>query len=130
LGDAFAPTLTHREGPFFDENEEEDNSITGMPPISSRQIWEENYSDEESGCEDEPPHPEEVEIPPNMDVPFEWKPTDIKYGGECCEARLDNLRNITEGWHDHDCIMVEGRCLLAFHLPGRPSGNLLVGMAS
>jgi hypothetical protein len=77
-----------------------------MPPLSPIPIWEEDSSDEKSECEDEHPLPEEVELPPNIDAPFELKAPDHRYGGEWCEARLNKLRTITEGWHDHDCIMV------------------------
>jgi hypothetical protein len=115
LGDVFAPTLTHKEEPGFGENREEDTSIAGMPPFSTRPIWEEDSSDEESECEDEHPLPEEVELPPNMDAHFDWKAPDLIDGGEWCDAWLDKLRTITEGWHDQDCIMVEGRRILASH---------------
>jgi hypothetical protein len=50
-----------------------------------------------------------------MDAPFEWKAPDLRDGGEWCEARLDKLRTITEGWYDQDCIMTEARCILASH---------------
>jgi hypothetical protein len=56
-----------------------------------------------------------VELPRNLDAPFEWKDPDLRDGGEWREAQLDKHRNITEGWHDQDCIMVEGRRLLASH---------------
>jgi hypothetical protein len=38
LGDAFAPTLTHKEEDCFCENKEEDSSIIGMPLLSTRKI--------------------------------------------------------------------------------------------
>jgi hypothetical protein len=63
LGDAFAPTLTHKEEPNLGENREEYTSRAGMPPLSPRPIWEEDSSDEESEGEDEHPLPEEVELP-------------------------------------------------------------------
>jgi hypothetical protein len=50
-----------------------------------------------------------------MDAPFEWKAPDLRDGGEWCEARLDKIMTIAEGWHDQDCTMVEGRRLLASH---------------
>jgi hypothetical protein len=108
LGGAFAPTLTHKEEPGFGENREEDTSLAGMPPLSPRPIWEEDSSDEESEGEDENPLPEEVDLPSNMDAPFEWKAPDLRDEGKWCEAQLDKLRTITEGWRDQDCIMVEG----------------------
>jgi hypothetical protein len=59
---------------------------------------------------------EEVDPPPpNMDEPFGWKAPDLKYGGEWFEARLNKLGNITQGWHDQDDVMIEGRRLLASH---------------
>jgi hypothetical protein len=83
-------------------------------------MWEEDYSDEESDFEDEPPplrssrgfleglDLEEGELPPNMDAPFEWEAPDLKYGGEWCEENLNKLRTITQGWHDQDDVMIEG----------------------
>jgi hypothetical protein len=73
LGDAFYPTLTHKEEPGLGDNREEDTSLADMPPLSLRPIWEEDSSDEESEGEYEPPLPEEVELPTNMDATFEWK---------------------------------------------------------
>jgi hypothetical protein len=127
LGDAFAPTLTQKEEDYFCENEEEDSSLIGMPLLSTRQRWEEDSSDEESDFEDELPplrssrgflvdlDLEEVELPPNMDAPFEWEAPDLKDGGEWREARLNKLRTITQSWYDQDDVMIEGRCLLASH---------------
>jgi hypothetical protein len=112
---AFAPTLTHKEEPGLGENREEETSIAGVPPLSSIPIWEEDCSDEKSESEDEHPLPEEVELPPNIDAPFESKAPDLRDGGEWCEARLDKIRTVTSVWHDHDCIMVEARRLLASH---------------
>jgi hypothetical protein len=113
LGDAFSPTLTHKEEPNLGGNREEDTILAGVPPLLPRPIWEEYSSDEESEGEDEHPLPEEVELPPNMDAPFEWNASDLRDGVEWCEARLDKLRTIIEGWHDHDYIMVEAQCLLS-----------------
>jgi hypothetical protein len=47
LGDAFAPTLKHKDEDCFCENEE-DSSLAAMPLLSTRQRWEEDSSDEES----------------------------------------------------------------------------------
>jgi hypothetical protein len=92
FGDAFAPTLTHKEEDGFGKNEEVGSSLIGMPLLSTRQRWEEDSSDEEPGYEDEPPllgnsrgsleglDLEEVDPPPNMDVPFEWEAPDLKDG--------------------------------------------------
>jgi hypothetical protein len=111
LGDAFAPTLTHKGEYGYGENEEEDSSLIGIPLLSTGQRWEEDSSDEESGFEDEPPllrnsrgfleglDLEEVELPPDMDAPFEWEAPDRKDGGEWREARLDKIRTIIRGWH-------------------------------
>jgi hypothetical protein len=61
---------------------------------------------------------------------------DLKDGGECCEARLNKLRDISQGWHDQDTVMIEGRRLLASHrLKYTSSGAqrlefFLVGMVS
>jgi hypothetical protein len=50
-----------------------------------------------------------------MDAPFEWESPDLKEVGEWCEARLDKIITITEGWHDQDLVMIDARCLLASH---------------
>jgi hypothetical protein len=50
-----------------------------------------------------------------MDAPFEWEAPYLKEGGEWCEARLDNLINITEGWHGQGLVMIDARRLLASH---------------
>jgi hypothetical protein len=50
-----------------------------------------------------------------MDVPFEWDAPDLQDGGEWCEARLDKLRTITEGWHANRLVMMDARRLLASH---------------
>jgi hypothetical protein len=46
--------------------------------------WEENSSDEESEDEVDHPFPGKLELPPNMDAPFEWEAPDLKEGGEWC----------------------------------------------
>jgi hypothetical protein len=92
LGDAFA---SHKEEPGLGENRREETSLAGMSPLSPIPIWEENSSDEKSEGEDEHSIPEEVELPQNIDAPFESKAPDLRDGGEWCEARLDNLRTIT-----------------------------------
>jgi hypothetical protein len=50
-----------------------------------------------------------------MDAPFEWEAPDLQEGGKWCEARLNKLRTITEGWHDQDLVMIYARLLLASH---------------
>jgi hypothetical protein len=50
-----------------------------------------------------------------MDYPFEWEAPDLKEAGEWCEARLNKLRKITEGWNDHYLVMIDARRLLASH---------------
>jgi hypothetical protein len=60
-----------------------------MPPLSPIPIWEDDSSDEESEGEDEHPLPEEVEVPPNMDAPFDWKAPDLREGVEWFETRFD-----------------------------------------
>jgi hypothetical protein len=119
--------LTHNEKDGFGDNEEEDSRLIGMQLLSTRQRWEEDFSDKESGFEYELPllrnsrgllegvDLEEVKLPPNMDTPFEWEAPDLKYGLEWCEARLDNLRTITQGWYDQYDVMVEGRRILVSH---------------
>jgi hypothetical protein len=47
-----------------------------------------------------------------MYAPFKWEADDLVDGGEWCEAQLDIIRTITEGWHDQDYIMVEARLKL------------------
>jgi hypothetical protein len=71
-GGAFSPTLPHKEEPNLVDNREEDPSLAGMPLLSPIPLWEEYSSDEESEGEDDHPLLEEVELPPNMDAPFEW----------------------------------------------------------
>jgi hypothetical protein len=56
-----------------------------------------------------------VELPPNMDAPFEWEAPDLKDEGEWCDAHFNKLRDITHGWHEQDDVMIEGRRLLASH---------------
>jgi hypothetical protein len=58
---------------------------------------------------------EEVELTPNMDAPFEREAPDLKDGGEWCDAHLNKIRTINQGWHDQDDVMIEGRRLLASH---------------
>jgi hypothetical protein len=82
LGDAFDPTLIHPENPKLKHNEEDDASYTSIPPLSRRPPWEEDYLDEESEDEVEHHFPGELELPPNMDAPFELEARDLKDGGE------------------------------------------------
>jgi hypothetical protein len=96
-------------------NGEEDASFTSIPTLSPIPLWEEDSSYEESEGEVDQPLSEELELPPNMDARFEWEAPDLIEGGEWCEARLDKLRTITEGWHDQDLVMIEARRLLASH---------------
>jgi hypothetical protein len=113
--DAFAPTLIHPENPKLKHNEEDDASYTSIPSLSPRPSWEEDSSDEESEDEVERPFPEELELPPNMDLHFEWEAPDRKEGGEWCESRMDKLRTITDGLHDQYLVMNDARRLLASH---------------
>jgi hypothetical protein len=113
--DAFSPTLIHQENPKLEHNEEDDDIYTSIPPLSTRPPWEEDSSDEESEDEVDHPFPGQLELHPNMDVPFEWEAPDLKEIGEWCEARLDKLRTITEGWHDQDLVMIDAWRLLASH---------------
>jgi hypothetical protein len=46
-----------------------------MSPITP---WEVDSSDKESEYEGDHPFPEDLELPPNMDAPFEWEDTDLK----------------------------------------------------
>jgi hypothetical protein len=115
LGGTFAPNLIHPENPKFEHNEEDDDMYTSIPPLSPIPPWEEYYSDEESEDEVDRPFPGELELPPNMDAPFEWEAPDLKEGGEWCEARIDKLRAITEGWHDQYLVMMDAHRLLASH---------------
>jgi hypothetical protein len=50
-----------------------------------------------------------------MDAPFEWDAPGLKEGGDWCEAQLEKLRTITEGWHDQYLVMIDARLLLASH---------------
>jgi hypothetical protein len=114
LGDTFAPTLIHQQ-PKVKPNEEDDGIYTGPPHLSPRPPWEEDSSDDKSEGEVDYPSPEQLELPPNMDAPFEWYALDLQEGGEWCEARLDKLRTITEGWHDQWLVMMDAHHLLASH---------------
>jgi hypothetical protein len=96
-------------------NEEDDGIYTCSPPLSYRSPWEEDSSDDESDVEADYPSPEHLELPPNMDAPFEWDAPDLQKGGELREARLDKLRTITEGWHDQGFVMMGARRLLDSH---------------
>jgi hypothetical protein len=57
--------------------------------------------------------PQDSWTPPNMDAPFEWEAPDLQEGEKWCEARLDKLKTITEGWHDQGLVMMDTRRLLA-----------------
>jgi hypothetical protein len=50
--------------------------------MSPRPPWEEESSDEESEGEVDNPSPEHLDLPPNMDAPFEWDTPDLQEGGE------------------------------------------------
>jgi hypothetical protein len=115
LGDVFAPTFIHPENPKLEPTEEDDGIYTSIPPLSPRPPWKEEYSEEEQYDEVDHPSPGQLELPPNMDTPFEWEAPDLQEGGEWCEARFDKLRTITEGWHDQDLFMLDARRLLASH---------------
>jgi hypothetical protein len=77
LGDAFAPTLIHQEEPNLRHNGEEYASFATIPPLSPIPLWEEDSSDEESEGEGNLALTEELELPPNMDTPFEWEASTI-----------------------------------------------------
>jgi hypothetical protein len=66
----------------LEHNEDDDAIYTSIPPLSPRSPWEEDSSDEESEDEVDHPFPGQLELPPNMDAPFEWEAPDIKDGGE------------------------------------------------
>jgi hypothetical protein len=114
MGDAFAPTLIHPESKMEPNDKDDDISI-GPPPLSPRPPWKEDSSDDKSEGEFDYPSSEHLELPPNMDAPFEWDAPDLQEGGEWCEARLDRLRTITEVWHDQRLVMLDARRLLASH---------------
>jgi hypothetical protein len=78
LGDAFSPTLIHPENPKLKHNEECDASYKIVPPLAPRPPWEEDSSDEESEDEVDHPVPGELELPPDMDAPFESEVPDLK----------------------------------------------------
>jgi hypothetical protein len=115
LGDALTPALIHAENPKLEQNEEDDTIYTNIPPLSHITPWEDHSSDEES--EDEVYHlfPGQLELPPNMDAPFEWEAPGLKEGGDWCEEPLDKVRTITEGWHDQGLVMNDAQRLLDSH---------------
>jgi hypothetical protein len=77
LGEEFSPTLIHQEEPNLIHNGEEDASFETIPPLSPTPLWEEDSSDEESEGEGNLLLPEELELPPNIDTPFEWEASTI-----------------------------------------------------
>jgi hypothetical protein len=101
VGDAFSPTLIHPKLEL-ETNDDHDCVSIGPPPLSTRPPLEEDSSDDESDSECVYPSSEHLELPPNMDAPFEWDVPDLQVGGEWFEARLDKLRTITDVWRDQN----------------------------
>jgi hypothetical protein len=77
MGDVFAPTLIHPKVEL-EPNDDHDCVSIGPPPLSPRPPWEEDSSDDESDSEFMYPSSEHLELPPNMDAPFEWDATDLQ----------------------------------------------------
>jgi hypothetical protein len=101
LGGAFAPTLIHPEKPKLEPNEEDDGIYTSIPPLSPRSPWEEDFSGEESEGKVDYPYTEQMELPPNMDAPFEWEAPDLQEGREWYE--------------DQDLVIMDAHRLLDSH---------------
>jgi hypothetical protein len=114
MGDAFAPTLIHPKLEL-EPNDDHDFVSIGPPTLSPRPPWEEDSSDDESDSEFVYPSSEHLELPPNMDAPFEWDAPDLQEGEEWFEARLQKLRTITEGWRDQHLVMIDARRIMASH---------------
>jgi hypothetical protein len=80
LGNKFAPTLIHQENPELEPNEVDDGIYTSIPPLSPIPPWEEDFSEDESEDGVYHPSPGHLELPHNMDAPFEWETPDLQEG--------------------------------------------------
>jgi hypothetical protein len=103
----------------------DEEDLADLPPLVDRKRWEDGSSDDESDCapplgtrralEEEEVCEEDVELPPNMDSPFEWSVPDLAEVGTWFQARMRKLRTLSKGWKDREAVLMEGRRLLVSH---------------